>query len=94
MKRGNDMTISEIDFFRRGKFYYFKIKENVYALNYENMNNLKTHLIYPANLRFYGLSKAQVGRVLADLIDSGKCSVRIEKINNSDVRQYKAFLQS
>ena len=61
-------------------------------MSYKLITGIKT--FKRTNLRFYGLSKAQVGRVLADLIDSGKCSVRIEKINNSDVRQYKAFLQS
>ena len=89
------MTASKIDkvsFFRKGKFYYFKVKENVYTLNYENMNNLKMHLSFPTNLRFYGLNRAQIGRVIADLIDSRKCSVRIERITNSKVKQHEAFL--
>ena len=79
-------------FFRKGKSYYFKFRGKIYKLDYKNIEVLKSHLIYPVKIRFCGFSRAQVGRVLSDLLNSEACCYFRKAIKTSVVNQYEAFL--
>ena len=92
------MTVSEIGcifFFRRGKSYYFKIGDEIFKLNFKNINDLKSDLSISneLQLRFFGLNRAQISRIVSSIIDQRKCYVRISAKYIGKVKQYIAFLQ-
>lgn len=62
--------LSKVFFYREGKKYYFKFNNNKYECNSITINKLKEQLILPYKIEFLGLSKAQLGRVLSNLLDS------------------------
>lgn len=68
-------------FFRKGKSYYYKYNGKIYKLNMININNLKENLITPYKIVFYAMSKAQIGRVIVDLLDEST-DVKLKRINS------------
>lgn len=74
-----DMNLSVL-FFRSGKSYYYKFNGKTYEVNAITINKLKEKLSIPFKVQFSGLSRAQIGRVIGDLLDS-TIDVKIKKIN-------------
>lgn len=81
----------DVIFYRKGKNYYFIYKNNEFEVNSENMDKLNSLLKLPFIVKFYGLSKAQVGRTIRDLI-SEEVDFKLYKIRkeNSKVKEYAA----
>jgi len=74
-----DMNLSVL-FFRSGKSYYYKFNGKTYEVNAITINKLKEKLSIPFKVQFSGLSRAQIGRVIGDLLDS-TIDVKIKKIS-------------
>lgn len=74
------MNLSVV-FFRSGKSYYYKFNGETYEVNAITINKLKEKLSVPFKVQFSGLSRAQIGRVIGDLLDS-TIDVKIKMIND------------
>ena len=59
----------DVIFYRKGKKYFFKYEGNEYKANNININNLNLVLKLPYIIKFYGLSRAQIGRILTSILD-------------------------
>lgn len=72
MSKNNNFEKLEIKviFYREGKEYYFRFNNNKYECNCITINKLKERLVLPYKIVFYGMSRAQLGRVLANLLDN------------------------
>ena len=70
-------------FYREGKKYYFNYNNKNYNCNNITINKLKEQLILPYKVEFIGLSRAQMGRVIADLLDK-TTEFEIKRINNNN----------
>lgn len=72
MNKNNDFEKLEtkVLFYREGKNYYFKFNNKIYECNSININKLKKQLLLPYKISFYGMSRAQFGRVLSSLLDN------------------------
>ncbi len=81
---GNDLNnedkISLVLFFRSGKSYYYNFNGKTCELNTITINKLKEKLSVPFKVQFSGLSRAQIGKVIGDLLDN-TIDVKIKKIN-------------
>ncbi len=70
MNNDNNKEVLEIvNFYRHGKEYYYKYNGETYILSNVSINKLKEQLHVPFKVVFYGMSRAQIGRVVADLKD-------------------------
>lgn len=67
----SEIEQKQVLFFRRGKSHYYKHKENISELNAMTINLLKESLTLPYKVEFIGLSRAEVGRIISDLYDTG-----------------------
>lgn len=76
----NEDKISLVLFFRSGKSYYYNFNGKTYEVNAITINKLKGNLSIPFKVQFSGLSRAQIGRVIGDLLDD-TIDVKIKKIN-------------
>lgn len=72
MDKNNDFEKLEtkVLFYRESKNYYFKFNNKKYECNSININKLKEQLLLPYKISFYGMSRAQLGRVLSNLLDN------------------------
>ena len=70
-----------ISFFRRGKSYYYNFNGEMYEINAITINKLKEKLNEPFKVQFYAMSRAQIEKVVADLLDN-TMDVTIKKINS------------
>ena len=61
---------SKVLFYREGINYYFKFNNKNYECNSISINKLKEQLILPYKISFYGMSRAQLGKVLSKLLDN------------------------
>ena len=77
----NEDKISLVLFFRSGKSYYYNFNGKTYEVNAITINKLKGNLSIPFKVQFSGLSRAQIGRVIGDLLDS-TIDVKIKMIND------------
>lgn len=75
----NDLTIAVL-FYRSGKSYYYNFNGKTCEVNAITINKLKESLNIPFRVQFSGLSRAQIGRVIGDLLDS-TIDVKLKKIN-------------
>lgn len=79
--KDNNENISVV-FFRQGKSYYFKYNDEACEeIKSYTLNKLREHLNIPFKVKFIGMSKAQVGRVIRTLLDN-TTDVSIKKINS------------
>lgn len=82
---GNNLNYEDIKssvlFFRSGKSYYYTFNGKAYEVNAITVNKLKEVLSVPFKVQFSGLSIAQIGRVIGDLLDS-TIDVKIKMIND------------
>lgn len=79
--KDNSENISVV-FFRHGKSYYFKYNDEACEeIKLYTLNKLREHLNIPFKVKFIGMSKAQVGRVIGTLLDN-TMDVSIKKINS------------
>lgn len=82
---GNNLNYEDIKssvlFFRSGKSYYYTFNGKTYEVNAITVNKLKEILSVPFKVQFSGLSRAQIGRVIGDLLDS-TIDVKIKMIND------------
>ncbi len=87
----NDLTTSVL-FYRSGKSYYYNFNGKTYEVNAITINKLKESLNVPFKIQFSGLSRAQIGRVIGDLLDS-TIDVKIKKINaeTNNLLKYEAI---
>jgi len=87
----NDLTTSVL-FYRSGKSYYYNFKGKTYEVNAITINKLKESLNVPFKIQFSGLSRAQIRRVIGDLLDS-TIDVKIKKINaeTNNLLKYEAI---
>lgn len=87
----NDLTKSVL-FYRSGKSYYYNFNGKTYEVNAITINKLKEKLSVPFKVQFSGLSRAQIGRVIGDLLDS-TIDVKIKKINaeTNNLLKYEAI---
>ena len=89
----NNNVIESYDviFYRKGKSYYFIYKNNEFEVNSENMEKLSSLLKSPYIIKFYGLSKAQIGRTIRSLLkDQDDFKLYRVKKENSRVKEYAA----
>ena len=79
----NDLTTSVL-FYRSGKSYYYNFNGKTYEVNEKLSVTFK--------VQFSGLSRAQIGRVIGDLLDS-TIDVKIKKINaeTNNLLKYEAI---
>ena len=61
---------SKVLFYREGINYYIKFNNKNYECNSISINKLKEQLILPYKISFYGMSRAQLGKVLSKLLDN------------------------
>ena len=82
----------DVSFYREGKTYYFHYNGRNFEVNIININKLKEQLKLPYNVMFYGMSRAQIGKVIGCLLDD-TTSYRIYKASNfgSNVLQYNVI---
>lgn len=82
---GNNLNYEDIKssvlFLRSGKSYYYTFNGKTYEVNAITVNKLKEVLSVPFKVQFSGLSRAQIGRVIGDLLDS-TIDVKIKMIND------------
>lgn len=78
-------------FYRQGKKYYYKYHGQTSELNSITINKLKEKLPLPFKVKFYGLSRAQTGKIVGDLLQS-MMHVELKKVStsNSQALQYEA----
>lgn len=67
--RNNDVKLS-VSFFRKGKSYYYELNEEIYEINNITINKLKEKLNVPFKVKFYTMSRAQIEKIIAYLLDS------------------------
>lgn len=72
---------TKVLFYRKGKKYYFKFNNKIYECNRITINKLKEQLILPYKVEFFGMSRAQFGRVLSNLLDN-TTDVKFQKEKN------------
>ncbi|MBR3661066.1 MAG: hypothetical protein IKN63_04080 [Bacilli bacterium] len=57
----------KIEFYSNDSSIYFKVNNNLYIYNNTNIEYLKNMLELPYKISFYGLSNANIERILNDL---------------------------
>lgn len=71
-----------IIFFKKGKSYYFKYDNEICSeVTSYNINKLKEHLNSPFKVKFIGMSKSEIKKIIAYLLDD-TMEVSIKKINS------------
>lgn len=72
---------SSVLFFRQGKFYYFRYNGKIFKLNRVNVILLKEELSLPFKISFFAMSRAQIGRVISDLLNE-ETDVKLKRIKS------------
>lgn len=88
----NEDKVSSVLFFRSGKSYHYNFNGKTYEVNAITINKLKEKLSIPFKVQFSGLSRAQIGRVIGDLLDD-TIDVKIKKISSetNNLLKYEAL---
>lgn len=74
----NEYNISSVLFFRDGKSYYYNFNGKIHEINSITINKLKENLSVPFKVEFSDLSRAQIERIIGELLDS-TIDVKIKK---------------
>ena len=61
----------QVIFFRKGKSHYYKYDEKVSEVNAWTINLLKESLTLPYKVEFVECSRAEIGKIVSDLYDTG-----------------------
>ena len=94
MDKNNDFEKldNKVLFYREGKNYYFKFNNNKYECNSININKLKEQLLLPYKISFSGMSRAQLGRVLLNLLDNNTAvKFQREKNEKDNILRFEAI---
>ena len=94
MDKNNDFEKldNKVLFYREGKNYYFKFNNNKYEFNSININKLKEQLLLPYKISFSGMSRAQLGRVLLNLLDNNTAvKFQREKNEKDNILRFEAI---
>lgn len=75
----NEYDISSVLFFRDRKSYYYNFNGKIHEINSITINKLKENLSVPFKVQFSDLSRAQIERIIGELLDS-TIDVKIKKI--------------
>lgn len=78
----NKNELSLVLFYRSGKSYYYNYNGTTHEVTPITINKLKEFLTVPFKVQFSGLSRAQIGRVIGDLLDN-TINVELNKINSN-----------
>ena len=81
----------DVIFYRKGKDHYFIYNNNEFEVNQENIDKLSSLLKLPYIVKFYGLSKGQIGRTIRDLLNT-EVDFKLYRVkkDNSKVKEYAA----
>lgn len=82
----------DVIFYRKGKKYFFKYEGLEYEVNNINMNSLNLVLKLPYIIKFYGLSRAQIGRTLSNILDESM-DFKLYKIKKEGSRVLEYVVQ-
>lgn len=74
----NEYNISSVLFFRDRKSYYYNFNGKIHEINSITINKLKKNLSVPFKVEFSDLSRAQIERIIGELLDS-TIDVKIKK---------------
>lgn len=74
----NEYNISSVLFFRDRKSYYYNFNGKIHEINSITINKLKENLSVPFKVEFSDLSRAQIERIIGELLDS-TIDVKIKK---------------
>lgn len=94
MDKTNDFEKLEtkVLFYREGKNYYFKFNNKKHECNSMTINKLKEQLLLPYKISFYGMSRAQLGRVLSNLLDNNAAvKFQREKNEKDNILRFEAI---
>jgi len=80
--KNDDIKLS-VSFFRNGRSYYYKLNGEIYEINIITINKLKEKLNIPFKAEFSGMSRAQIAKIIAKLLDS-TMDVSIEQISKEE----------